>query len=50
MELLVITEFEELDGKTKIYLQHTGLPDEMSEECIKGWQSSFVKLDENFKY
>jgi len=50
MELLVITEFEELYGKTKIYLQHTGLPDEMSEECIKGWQSSFVKLNENFKY
>ncbi len=48
-ELQVTTAFEEVDGKTNISLQHAGLPAEISEECIKGWQSSFDKLEENFK-
>lgn len=49
IELQVTTKFEEVDGKTNISLQHAGLPAEISEECMKGWQSSFDKLEKNFK-
>ncbi len=49
LALMVTTEFEEVDGKTKILLQHVGLPIEISDDCMKGWQSSFDKLEKNFK-
>ena len=49
LELLVTTEFEEVDGKTNISLQHAGLPVELSDECMQGWQSSFDKLKSNMK-
>lgn len=48
-ELMVTVEFEEVGGKTNITMRHEGLPAEMSEDCIKGWQSSFDKLESNFK-
>jgi uncharacterized protein YndB with AHSA1/START domain len=48
-ELLVTIQFEEKDGKTNMKLQHAGLPLEMAEDCIKGWQSSFDKLETNIK-
>ena len=49
LALMVTTEFEEVDGKTKILLQHVGLPIEISDDCMKGWQSSFDKLESNIK-
>ena len=49
LELLITTEFEEVDGKTNVVLRHEGLPAQMSEECIKGWQSSFDKIEAAFK-
>ena len=49
LELLVTVEFEEVDGKTNLLLQHAGLPAEMSEDCMKGWQSSFDKLERNIE-
>jgi uncharacterized protein YndB with AHSA1/START domain len=49
LELQVTAEFEEVDGKTNLLLKHVGLPAEMSEDCMKGWQSSFDKLARNFK-
>jgi uncharacterized protein YndB with AHSA1/START domain len=48
LELLVTAEFEEVDGRTNLKLQHEGLPVEISDECMKGWQSSFDKLENNF--
>lgn len=48
-ELQVTIEFEAMDGKTKLSLQHRGLPAEALEDCIKGWQSSFDKLERNIK-
>lgn len=48
-ELMVTIEFEEADGKTNMTMQHAGLPVEISDECIKGWQSSFDKLENNLK-
>jgi uncharacterized protein YndB with AHSA1/START domain len=49
LEVLVTVEFEEVAGKTTMVLQHNGLPEEMADECIKGWQSSFDKLEANVK-
>ena len=48
-ENIVTVEFEEEDGKTNMKLQHTGLAVEIADECIKGWQSCFDKLESNFK-
>jgi len=49
MELLVTVTFEERDGKTKMNLQQVGIPPEMYDDCIKGWEQSFEKLEENIK-
>jgi uncharacterized protein YndB with AHSA1/START domain len=49
MELLVTVTFEERDGKTKMNLQQVGIPPEMYDDCIKGWEQSFDKLEENIK-
>lgn len=46
LELLVTIEFDEENGKTNMHLRHEGLPVEMAEDCIKGWQSSFDKMDD----
>ncbi len=47
--LRISVEFEEVDGKTEMKLQHEGLPAEMADDCIKGWQSCFDKLEKNMK-
>jgi uncharacterized protein YndB with AHSA1/START domain len=45
LELLVTVTLEDLDGKTKLTLRHTGLPaGEMREMCGEGWSESFDKL------
>lgn len=49
LELLITIEFEEVDGKTNMWLKHEGMPAEMADECEKGWQSSFDKLESNLK-
>jgi len=46
-ELLITFELEEADGTTKLRLEHEGIPEEMREECIKGWNESFDKLQRN---
>ena len=48
-ELLITFEIEEADGATKLKLIHEGIPEEMREDCIKGWNESFDKLEENIK-
>ena len=48
-ELMVTVEFEEVNGKTNLKLKHAGLPPEITEECMQGWQSSFDKLESNLK-
>ncbi len=45
--LKVTVEFEENDGKTTMKLEHEGLPVEMADDCKKGWQSCFDKLEKN---
>jgi uncharacterized protein YndB with AHSA1/START domain len=46
-ELLITVYLEEADGATKMKLKHRGIPDEMREDCVKGWNESFEKLEEN---
>jgi len=48
-ELLITFELEEADGATKLRLQHEGIPEEMHDDCVKGWNESFDKLEENIK-
>ena len=48
-ELLLTVYLEEADGATKMKLRHQGVPEEMREDCIKGWNESFDKLEKNIK-
>jgi uncharacterized protein YndB with AHSA1/START domain len=48
-QLLITFELEEADGATKLRLEHEGIPEEMREDCIKGWNESFDKLARNIK-
>lgn len=49
LELLVTVTLEETGEKTKMVLQHVGLPPESYDDCQTGWQQSFDKLEENLK-
>lgn len=48
-ELLLTVYLEEADGATKMKIRHQGVPEEMREDCIKGWNESFDKLERNIK-
>jgi activator of HSP90 ATPase len=49
MELLITFNLEEADGATKLKLTHEGVPAEMHDECVKGWNESLDKLEKNFE-
>ena len=49
MEMQITFELEEADGATKLLLTHEGIPEEMHDECVKGWSESFDKLEERIK-
>ena len=46
LQLLVTVTLERSGDKTNMTLKHEGIPEEMYEDCIKGWQSSFDKMEE----
>ena len=48
-ECLVTFELKEADGATKLKLLHEGIPEEMHEDCTKGWNESLDKLEKNIK-
>ena len=48
-ELLITINLEEADGATKLRLIHEGVPAEMREECIQGWNESLDKLEKNIR-
>lgn len=48
-DLPVTVEFEEKDGKTVMKLRHEGIPAEMYDECIQGWEQCFDKLEKNVR-
>jgi uncharacterized protein YndB with AHSA1/START domain len=49
-EMLITLEFSKTnDDRTSLHLKHEGIPAEMFDDCIKGWEESFDKLEENVK-
>jgi uncharacterized protein YndB with AHSA1/START domain len=51
LEMLVIVTLEDQGGKTKMTLQHIGLPaGSEGEGAEQGWSESFDKLAETFEY
>lgn len=46
-DVKVTLDFEDVDGKTKLNMSQTGIPEEMYDDCIHGWQECFDKLEEN---
>jgi uncharacterized protein YndB with AHSA1/START domain len=50
LEMLVIVTFEDLEGGTKMTLEHIGVPSGPDREGTKqGWSESFEKLAESLK-
>jgi hypothetical protein len=49
LEMLIIVTFEDYDGKTKMTLVHSGLPEDHSEGANIGWNESFDKLEASLK-
>lgn len=48
LEMLVTVKFEDYDGKTRMTVQHDGLPiGNMTEGAGQGWNTSFDKLAES---
>jgi len=45
----VTITFADVAGKTKMTLQHVGLPESMSDMTNTGWNESFDKLAESLK-
>jgi len=43
--VLVTIELEDLDGKTKMTMNQEGIPTEMYDDCVQGWQQCFDKLE-----
>jgi uncharacterized protein YndB with AHSA1/START domain len=48
-ELLITFELEEADGATKLKLTHEGIPEEMHDDCVAGWNGCFDKLEKNIR-
>jgi uncharacterized protein YndB with AHSA1/START domain len=49
-EMLITFEFSKInDDKTSLSLKHEGIPAEMFDDCINGWEESFDKLERNLK-
>ena len=44
-DLLITVELEEADGATKLKLVHEGIPPEMHDDCMQGWNESLDKLE-----
>jgi uncharacterized protein YndB with AHSA1/START domain len=49
LEMMIAVNFEEDNGQTKMRLRHKGIPSEMHDDCIKGWNESFDKLENNIR-
>ena len=48
-DLLISFTLEEADGVTKLRLEHEGIPEEGHDDCVKGWNECFDKLEKNIK-
>ncbi len=45
MMLLISLSFEGMGDTTRMILRHEGIPSELSEECTRGWNQSFDKME-----
>lgn len=48
-QIKVTVTFEEVNGKAKITMEQEGVPEEMYDDCVTGWQQSFDKLESNLR-
>ncbi len=49
LEMMLYVKLEEMDGKTKLTLKHSGLPEGKDREMAKqGWEESLDKLEKIF--
>ena len=48
-ESLITFELQEADGATKLHLRHEGIPPEMHDDCVEGWNQCLDKLEGNIK-
>lgn len=48
-EVKVTVTMEEYEGKTKMSVEQTGIPEEMYNDCIIGWKQSFDKMEVSLK-
>lgn len=49
LELIITIELEDLGGRAYLTLKHEGIPPEAADDCVKGWEESFDKLEANLK-
>lgn len=49
LECYVTLEFEEKNDKTELSLIHEGIPPEMHDDCVSGWQQCLDKLEREMK-
>ena len=49
LEMMITVTFEEVDGKTKMTLVHSNLPDDHHQGANVGWNESFDKLEASLK-
>lgn len=45
--LLITVELQDKNGKTDLSLTHEGIPTESHDDCVKGWNECFDKLEKN---
>ena len=48
-ESLISFELEEADGATKLVVAHEGIPAEMHDDCLQGFNESLDKLEESLQ-
>jgi uncharacterized protein YndB with AHSA1/START domain len=45
LQSFVTVTMESFNGKTTMWLEHEGIPEEYYQDCIKGWNSSLDKME-----
>lgn len=44
-DVKVTVEFEDMGSRTRMVMTQSGIPEEMYDDCIKGWQECFDKME-----
>lgn len=43
-DIKVTVEFEDMGGRSRMVMTQSGIPEEMYDDCIQGWQECFDKM------